>query len=55
MLRTIFLEKASEAGLCLAEISAMMSHEFNGEEMESSELEEIYMTVVSQVMCKVGG
>lgn len=53
MLCTIFLKKAAEAGLCLAEIGAMMSREFHGVEEESSELEEIYMTAVSQVICKL--
>ena len=53
MLCTIFLEKASEAGLCLAEINAKTSHEFHRVEKESSELEEIYMSVVSQVKLEV--
>jgi len=50
ILCTIFLKKAAEAGLCLAEIGAMMSREFHGVEEECSELEEIYMTAVSQVI-----
>jgi len=53
MLCTIFLKKAAEAGLCLAEIGAMMSREFHGVEEEASELEEIYMSAVSQVICKL--
>lgn len=52
MLCTIFLKKAAEAGLCLAEIGAMMSREFHGVEEEASELEEIYMSAIGQVICK---
>jgi len=47
------LKRVAKAGLCFAEISEMMSREFHGVEEETSELQAIYLTVVSLVMCKL--
>ena len=53
MVCTIFLKKVVEACLCLAKIGAMMSREFHGVEEEPSELEEIYMSTIGEVICKL--
>lgn len=49
VLCTIFLKKAAESGLCLAEIGAMMSRESQGMEEAPSELEVVCMQAKLEV------
>ncbi|GLJ18136.1 hypothetical protein SUGI_0320420 [Cryptomeria japonica] len=49
VLCTVFLKKAAESGLCLAEIGSMMSREFQGMEEAPSELEVVCMQAKLQV------
>uniref|UniRef100_A0A0C9QSX1 1-phosphatidylinositol 4-kinase n=1 Tax=Wollemia nobilis TaxID=56998 RepID=A0A0C9QSX1_9CONI len=49
ILCTIFLKKAAESGLCLAEIGAMMTREFHGVEEGPSELEVICLQAKLEV------